>query len=132
MKDVKTTWKHIRRTPYQAMVAIVILSLTFLCISFFTFIVLGSSMVMQYFESRPQLTAFFKDDAQQQDFDALKAQLEKTGKVSSIKFVSKKDALQIYRNQNKNDPLLLDLVSEDILPPSFEISTVSITDMGSI
>jgi cell division transport system permease protein len=58
--------------------------------------------------------------------------LKQTGKISSVRFVSKKEALQIYREQNKNDPLLLDLVTEDILPSSLEISTEKIDDLGSV
>lgn len=132
MKHIKTSWKQIRRTPYQALVAICIMTLTFLSISVFAFIVFGSSAIIQYFESKPQLTAFFKDEAQQPEIDSLKRDLEQTGKVSKIRFVSKTEALQIYKEQNKSDPLLLDLVTEDILPASLEISTTNIEDMGSI
>ena len=132
MKHLKTSIKHIRRTPYQALIAICIMTLTFLSISVFAFIVFGSSVVIQYFESKPQLTAFFKDEAQQQEIDSLKQSLMQTGKVSDMRFVSKKEALKIYKEQNKGDPLLLDLVTEDILPSSLEISTESIEDMGPL
>jgi len=46
-----------------------------------------------------------------------------TGKTASIKYVSKEEALKIYKEQNKNDPLLLDLVTADILPSSLEVQT---------
>jgi cell division transport system permease protein len=132
MSFAKTAWKNIRRSPYQALAAILIMTLTFLVISFFTFLLVGSSKVITYFESKPQVTAFFKNEAKQADINALENQLHVTGKVASIKFVSKDEALKIYREQNKNDPLLLDLVTADVLPASFEISTVQIEDMGSI
>lgn len=132
MSAIKTSWKHIRRNPYQALAAICIMLLTFLSISVFAFIVFGSSVIIQYFESKPQVTAFFKDEAQQSEIDTLKANLEKSGNVSSIRFVSKTEALKIYKEQNKNDPLLLDLVTEDILPSSLEISTNKIEEMGPI
>ena len=132
MNFIKSAWKNIRRSPYQAMAAILIMTLTFLAISFFTFILVGSSKVINYFESKPQVTAFFKNEAKQTDINQLQSQLQATGKVASIKFVSKDDALKIYREQNKNDPLLLDLVTADVLPSSFEISTVKIEDMGAI
>lgn len=132
MSAVKTSWKHIRRNPYQALTAICIMMLTFLAISVFAFIVFGSSVVIQYFESKPQVTAFFKDEAQQSEIDGLKQSLEQTGKIASVRFVSKKEALQIYKEQNKDDPLLLDLVTEDILPSSLEISTTDIEDLGVV
>lgn len=132
MSAVKTSWKHIRRNPYQALTAICIMMLTFLAISVFAFIVFGSSVVIQYFESKPQVTAFFKDEAQQSEIGGLKQSLEQTGKIASVRFVSKKEALQIYKEQNKDDPLLLDLVTEDILPSSLEISTTDIEDLGVV
>ena len=132
MQSVKTTAKQIRRSPYQAITAIFIMMLTFLAISVFAFIVFGSSVAIKYFESKPQVTAFFKDEAKQSDIDSIQKSLRQSGKVSNIRFVSKKQALAIYRQQNKNDPLLLDLVSEDILPASLEVSTYNISDLGAI
>src|SRR5579885_1092234 len=132
MKTLKTSWKHIRRSPYQAVAAVFIMMLTFLAISVFSFIVFGSSVVIKYFESKPQVTAFFKDTAQQKDIDTLEEELNQTGKIAKMKFISKAQALQIYRQQNKDDPLLLDLVTQDILPASLEISTNNIEDLGTI
>jgi len=131
-KFIKTTGLNIRRSPYQAFAAIIIMTLTFLVVSFFTFILVGSSKIVNYFESLPQVTAFFKSETKQSDINSLENKLKDTGKVSSVKFVSKNDALKIYREQNKNDPLLLELVTADILPPSLEISTYKIEDLSSV
>ena len=128
----RTTLKNIRRSPYQAFAAILIMTLTFLVISFFTFILVGASSIVNYFESKPTLTAFFKNEAKEEEIKALEESIKATDKVASVKFVSKKEALQIYREQNKDDPLLLDLVTEDILPASLEISAVKIEDLSDI
>lgn len=132
MKHMKTTWTNIRRSPYQAFAAILIMMLTFLVISFFTFLIGGSSKIVNYFESKPQVTAFFKNETKQSDINALENDLQSTGKIASVKYVSKEEALKIYREQNKNDPLLLDLVTADILPASLEISSLKIEDLSSI
>lgn len=125
-------WNHIRRSPYQALAAILIMTLTFLAVSVFTILIIGSSKVITYFESKPQVTAFFKDDAKQDAIESLKADLAATGKVSSMKFVSKDAALKIYREQNKNDPLLLELVTADVLPSSLEISANNLQDLPDL
>ena len=132
MKHVKTTWRNIRRSPYQAFAAILIMMLTFLTVSFFTFLIGGSSQIVNYFESKPQVTVFFKNEAKQTDINALENNLQSSGKIASVKFVSKDEALKIYREQNKNDPLLLDLVTADILPASLEISTTKIEDLSPV
>jgi len=129
MKHFKTAWKNIRRSPYQAFAATFIMTLTFLAFSLFSVIFYGSSRVVDYFESKPQVTAFFKDEAKQSDIDDLKKNLNDSDIVSSVKFVTKDQALEIYRDQNKDDPLLLDLVTADILPASLEISTYVVDDL---
>lgn len=125
-------WNHIRRSPYQALAAILIMMLTFLAVSVFTILIIGSSKVITYFESKPQVTAFFKDDAKQDSIESLKTDLAATGKVSTMKYVSKDDALKIYREQNKNDPLLLELVTADVLPSSLEISANNLQDLPDL
>jgi cell division transport system permease protein len=132
MKATKTTMQHLRRSPYQSLAAIFIMILTFLSITVFTFIVFGSSTVINFFESKPQVTAFFKDTATQQNIDSLRTQLDATGMIASTKYISKDQALQIYKAQNKNDPLLLDLVTADILPASLEISTNKIENLNTV
>ncbi len=121
-----------RRSPYQAFAAVLIMMLTFFVISVFTFVILGSARVISYFESKPQVTAFFKDEAKKENIEALKEQVVATGKVSETRFVSKEEALKIYQEQNKDDPLLLELVTADILPASLEISTYKIEDLAGI
>lgn len=132
MSFIKTTTQNIRRSPYQTIAAVIIMTLTFLVVSFFTFLLVGSSKIIQYFESKPQVTAFFRNEAKQEDINSLENKLKGEGRVSSVKFVSKKEALAIYKEQNKNDPLLLDLVTADILPSSLEISTYKIEDLSGV
>lgn len=132
MKFFNTAWRNIRRSPYQALSAILIMSLTFLVISFFVFLLVGSSKIITFFESKPQVTAFFNNEASQEDINSLQNQLSQRSEIASIKFVSKEQALEIYKEQNKDDPLLLDLVTAEVLPASFEISAVKIEDLAGI
>ncbi|MBU3957290.1 ABC transporter permease [Patescibacteria group bacterium] len=129
---LKTTWTHIRRTPYQSLAAVLIMTLTFFVITAFTLLAAGSQAILSYFETRPQVTAFFEDQVTPGQIDLLKAKLAETGKTKEIKYVSKEEALAIYREQNKDDPLLLEMVTANILPASLEISTTNITYLGEI
>lgn len=129
MKFLETARHNIRRSPYQAISAICVMMLTFLTFSLFALLLVTSSKVIGYFESKPQVTAFFKDGARQTEIDSLKKDLNNSPIISSIKFVSKEDALKIYKEQNKDDPLLLDLVTAEILPASLEISTHKVEDL---
>lgn len=118
-REVRT---HIRRSPYQAMAATLTMFLTFLVGGVFFLATMASVMVLGYFEGKPQVTVFLTPKAGQAEADNLKAKLEATGKVAGTHYVSKEDALAIYRQQNQNDPLLLEMVTADILPASLEVS----------
>lgn len=132
MSSLSTSWYHIRRSPYQAFAAIFIILQTFFVASVFSFVLYGSAHVISYFESLPQATAFFNSDAKDENIQALEAQLRQTGEISKMHFVSKQEALQIYQNMFKNDPLLLEFVTADVLPASLEISTAHLDDLANI
>lgn len=128
-RDIRT---HIRRSPYQAMAAILTMFLTFLVGGVFFLATTSSVVILQYFESKPQVTVFFTSKAGETEANVLKTKLEATGKVASMTFVSKDDALAIYREQNKSDPLLLEMVTADILPASLEISANDPKDLSAL
>lgn len=117
-----TTWKHIRRSPYQSLAAILIMILTLFIASVFTLTSIGMDKILRFVEAKPQITAFFKDEVDEKEIQELKIELEKNEKVASVKYISKEDALNIYKDQNKNDPILLELVTANILPASIEVS----------
>lgn len=128
----KTTWIHIRRSPYQTLAAIGIMVLTFFLSSIIILVAAGSQTMLKYFETRPQVTAFFKDEIKMSQVEALQEKLNQTKKIKQLKYVSKEEALVIYREQNKNDPLLLEMVTANILPASLEVSTIDISYLEEI
>ncbi len=131
-KHFKTTWNHIRRSPYQALAATLIMFLTFFITNVFVLTAGGFQIVLRYFETRPQVTAFLKDEATLDQVDILKAKLAQTGKIKETKYISKEEALNIYREQNKNDPLLLEMVTAKILPASLEVSTNDLAQLNEV
>jgi cell division transport system permease protein len=132
MATFNSTWKHIRRSPYQALAAIVIMTLTFVVAGFVFLLSLGSAFVIRHFEQKPQLIVFFSDTKDEAEIQTLENKLKESAAVASVKYVSKDEALKIYEEQFKNDPLLLEMVSAEILPASLEISTKQIDDLSDI
>ncbi len=132
MKTIKFARRNIRRTPYQALAATMVMFLTFLILNLFLLLAMGSQKILQYYESKPQAIAFFKDGTTAQDIRAIENALQQTGRITGLKFVSKEEALQIYRDRNKDNPALLELVTANILPSSLEVSTASPNDLGPI
>ncbi|MCL5411535.1 MAG: ABC transporter permease [Patescibacteria group bacterium] len=123
---IKTTLQRIIRNPYHAIAAVFVLFMSFFVAAAFALILLNSNIILRYFESKPQVTAFFKNDTTVEQVNELKKVLADTGYLSSAKYVSKEEALKIYKEQNKKEPILLEMVTADMLPASLEVSATDI------
>lgn len=132
MRQVKQSLRLIRRSPYQALAATLAMSLTFFVSSLFVILIVGGQIVLNYIEQRPQVIAFFKDTATQTQIDEVISKVQQTGRAKNIKFVSKEEALAIYRERNKDEPLLLESVTADFLPASIDISVNKAQDINEI
>ncbi len=127
------TWQHLRRSPYQAAAAVMIMTLTsFVGLALFL-LSLGSQRLLVYLEQKPQVIAFFNDTITKEDqVREIMNTLEQTGKTASVKFVSKEQAFEIYKERNKSDPLLLELVSANTLPASLEVSAKNVASLPEL
>lgn len=132
MKPIKRTLTSLRRSPYQAVAAALAMTLTFFISSIFIILIIGGQLVLNYIEQRPQVIAFFKDDVQETKINDLSEKIKATGLAKELKYVSKEEALAIYRERNKDEPLLLESVSADFLPASIDISVNRATDINQV
>lgn len=111
----------LRRTPYQTFAALSVLFFTLLLSGLLFISVTFLQGLLNYVETRPRIIIYFQVRATEDQIFAARDKLEATGKTSSITYVSKTDAFEIYKEFAKNDPLLMEMTSADILPPSLEI-----------
>jgi cell division transport system permease protein len=122
MSPLKTTWHHIRRSPFQSLIATVAMILSFFFISLFAIINSGLSSVLNYFETKPEITLFLKDGLDKNTVEGIQKDLSGYQGIKEIAFVSKEKALDLYKEQNKDNPLLTEMVTASILPASFEVT----------
>src|SRR5258708_4051700 len=132
MSHISSALIAIRRSPYQALAAILMLWITFFVGYTFSLFFYSSDQILHYFETRPQITAFFKLDAPSANIQTLQDSMTSKPYVDKVTIISKEQALQIYREDNKKDPLLLELVTADILPASIEVSAKDPTFLPQI
>ncbi len=128
----KTATKRIKRNPYNAVAAILVMYLTFFVIGVFFLVSLASNVIIHYYETRPQVTAFLKDDTTTSQVEDIKSNVSKIASVTEVKYISKEEALKIYKERNKDEPILSEFVTADILPASVEVSGNKIGDFGQI
>src|SRR5258708_30856528 len=128
MMYLKTALSNMRRSPFQAVAAILTLTVTFFVATIIGFLIDSSAQVLNYFETRPQVIAFIKSDAKDIDIKARETKIQSDNRVKDVKLVSKEDALLIYKNATSDNPLLSQLVTPSIFPASIEFS---VKDLGN-
>lgn len=74
-----------------------------------------------YKKDRIAIIVFLKDNFVEKERLELSDYLSKIDSVLNVKYISKEDALKIYRERNKDEPLLLENVTVDFLPASLDV-----------
>ena len=128
-KVLKTAWEYIRRHKWLTVTSVLVMTLTFFLTSVFVVAAFGSGKILKELEARPQITAYFKDDASEQEILAVKKTLAATGLTSSVEYVSKEDALTIFMGLSQEDPALLEGISSNVLPASLEVKAKNLSDL---
>jgi cell division transport system permease protein len=132
MNPLSSALTAMRRSPYQTLAAILMVSLTCFVGYTFSLALIGAEKILQYFETRPQIIGFFDLNASSEQIDSLKQTMQQKPYVDTVTVVSKDQALELYKQDNQDDPLLLELVSADILPASIEVSGKDAQSLGQI
>jgi cell division transport system permease protein len=127
----KYSLRHIRRSPYQTLSAILIMIITFFMVSIFLMIAFLSGAVLKHFETKPQISAFYPNDTPESEILDVKKQLEQTNLTKNVKYISSKDAVEIYKKDTAGEDVdpNLDLVSDKVLPPSLEITAWDLNEL---
>lgn len=115
-----TAAKHIRRAPYQALTAVLIMSITFFVATILVVLAYSSSALLHYYETSPQVIAYLKSDATSEQISSLQKQLETDPRIKQVKFVSREQAMEIYKEATVSNPLLSQFVSPKVFPASLE------------
>jgi len=118
---MNSIFTSIKRTPYQSFGSLLILFFTLFLTLFFFNTTSFFYGILGYVETRPQVIAYFDVRAEEGDIVKIKQAIEKTGKTTSVKYVSQNEALSLYKKLNSDNPILLEMVSANILPASLEI-----------
>jgi len=122
MTPIQSAWHHIRRSPFQSLIAFVFMTMTFLICTVFLVLTDGLSSVLRHFETKPEITIFLKDGLDRAVVESLQKELANYPNIREIRFISKEKALGLYRERNKDNPMLTEMVTASILPASFEVS----------
>lgn len=125
---IKTTINYLTRSPFQALAAILVMGLTFFVATVISIAIYSSGKLLNYLETTPQVIVFLKNDPNENAISALRKALENDNRIKDLRFVSKEEALNIYKKATSDNPLLGELVSPSIFPASLEFSVKNLSD----
>lgn len=111
---------------------LVVMSLTFLVFGLFVLIEVFSQTLLDKLEKEATVTVFFKDDFEESRILDLKARMEMDSRVYTVNYISKDDAFKIFKELNKDEPLLLESVTANVLPASLEVKANDVSALTTL
>src|SRR6266498_1633325 len=88
------------RNGWLSVAATGIVTFTLVLISIFVLLLLLGRSVISEIQQKIDVEVFFNDNAKVADIQTIKEQLEKQENTQSVKYISKQDALEIYKGQS--------------------------------
>lgn len=111
---------------------LVVMTLTFLVFGLFVLVEVFSQTALNKLEKEATVTMFFNDEFGEDKIMDLKSQLEKDDRVYSVAYISKEDAVNIFRDMFKAEPLLLESATADVLPASLEVRAKNVSSLSQL
>lgn len=124
--------KYLKKEKLMTISNFLLMGITFLLLGIFINVVVLSQTALRYLEDQAQITIFFKDDFGEDKILPLKDEIGKDERVSSVTYVSKEEALRIFKEINQNEPVLLESISASILPASLEVKARNIGNLENL
>ena len=127
---IRSALLSMRRSPYQTLAAILLVTVTAIVGFSLSVLLAGSQKILQHYENQPQVIAFFKIDASAEDITSLEQTMRQKPYMRTLNLTTQDAALEIYKREYKDSPLLLELVTAQMLPASIEVSTHQLSQLA--
>ena len=105
---IKLGWEKFVRDKSSSGASLLVAMALIITLTFLFFLGGISRFLVQSIQNSVDVSAYFKDDAQEQDILKIQTELLSMPEVKSADYASKDDALKQFTNIHKNDQQLLD------------------------
>lgn len=109
---VKFSLQDLTRNIWLSIVTIIILVLALFSVNMLLVVKVIGDAAVGVIKEKIDISLYLKPDADERAILALKAQLESVNEVRSVKYVSKDDALEIFKRNNSDNPEILQALRE--------------------
>ena len=117
-------FKNLWKNRLMSLASIGVLVSCMLLIGIAALLSINISSVVDALEDKSEAVVFLNDDITEEGIESVKGKIMETGKVSSVEFISKDDALRNMMNSMDDDGMLFEAYSksgENNLPDSFNV-----------
>jgi cell division transport system permease protein len=111
--------KGLRRAKFATLVSIFTIFISLVIIGLFLVFIFNVNWIMNQIRSRMELEIFIDNSFTTDRIETLRSQLEDIEGIESIRFVSKEDAAEAFRNEVGQD--IFEILDDNPLPPSFQV-----------
>jgi len=108
-----------RRLRSSYLSVVVSISLVLFLLGLLAMLIFHTKNISNHFKEQYAITIFLKDSAKEKDIENFKKSLQKEDFTNTLKFVSKKDALTIYKNDVGED--FMEFLGENPLKNSIDL-----------
>ena len=131
---LKEALGSLRRNYFMTIAALVTVFLSIVVLGGVLVFVYTTDALLKEVEQKVEITVYLKTDPDpsQTQIDALQTQILGWSEIKSSVFVSKQEALDRLKADFKDNPQILEGLTGNPLPASFEISLVDPTTVGTV
>ncbi|OGC46428.1 hypothetical protein A2V49_02750 [candidate division WWE3 bacterium RBG_19FT_COMBO_34_6] len=128
-KYIKNAFNNIKKEKLLSITNIIVMGITFLLLGVFLSVVVLTQTVLRDFERQAQVTIFFKDEIPENKILEIETKLKSDERIFATNYISKEEAFNIFKELNKDDPVLLESVTSSILPASLEVQAKDLSSL---
>lgn len=119
---VKETFKSIRRNQFMSLASVSTVALSLLVLGIFMVMVFNTNHVAKFLETQVQISVYMSDSASKETLTATDKTLKALPGVTSVKAITKDEALERFKERLGGQTNLLDFIGdENPFPYSFEV-----------
>jgi len=109
---VKFSLQDISRNIWLSMVTVIILTLALFSVNMLLVVKIIGSAAVGAVKEKVDISLYVNPDADEKEVLALKAQIANLSDVKEVNYVSKEDALEIFKGKNSDNPEVLQALRE--------------------
>ncbi|MCU0642683.1 MAG: ABC transporter permease [bacterium] len=111
--------RGLRRAKFSTFVSIFTIFISLAVIGLFVVFIFNVNWIMTQIKSRMELEIFIDNSFTKEQIDTLRSQIEEVAGIESVRYVSKEEAAEVFRNEVGRD--IFEILDDNPLPPSFQV-----------